>query len=278
MRERIMIKKIISGDQTGAYQAAFDAAIKYNFPHGGWIPKDRKTEDGRLPEYKLQEMSTDSYKERTEQNVIDSHGTVIISHGKLTGGSKLTEKLAEKHRRPCLHIDLYNTPVFMASSQINTWVILHKIETLNVAGPRASKDPDIYKNVKYIIEGVILLGLVNAKSGEYLTDYDMEDYLKKLPVPPKTVDEAVDSLISDLDLKSRVVIANMDLDDLVNLHSNLFVYFKNAFGTWSGNTELMESCRFISRKPLENEDDATSVIMAILWKKLRDTHLLRVVK
>ena len=48
MKGRIMIKKIISGGQTGADQAALDAAIKYNFPHGGWIPKGRKTEDGRL--------------------------------------------------------------------------------------------------------------------------------------------------------------------------------------------------------------------------------------
>jgi len=274
-----MIKKIISGGQTGADQAALDAAIKYNFPHGGWIPKDRKTEDGMLPdEYKLKEMSTGSYPRRTEQNIIDSDGTVIISHGKLTVGSKLTQKLAEKHRRPCFHIDLNKIPAFMTSSQINTWVILHKIETLNVAGPRASKDPDIYKNVKYIIEGVILLGLVNAKAGEYLTDYDMEVYLKKLPVPPKTVDEAVDNLISDLDLKSRMVIANMDLDDLIHLHSNLFVYFKNAFGIWSGNAELLESCRSISREPVNNEDDATAIIMAVLWKKLRETHMLRVVK
>jgi hypothetical protein len=37
-----MIRKIISGGQTGADQAALDAAIKYNFPHGGWIPKDRR--------------------------------------------------------------------------------------------------------------------------------------------------------------------------------------------------------------------------------------------
>ena len=40
-----MIKKIISGGQTGAYQAALDAAIKYNFPHGGLIQKGRKTEN-----------------------------------------------------------------------------------------------------------------------------------------------------------------------------------------------------------------------------------------
>jgi hypothetical protein len=45
-----MIKKIISGGQTGADRAALDVALKFGIPHGGWIPKGRKTEDGTLPE------------------------------------------------------------------------------------------------------------------------------------------------------------------------------------------------------------------------------------
>jgi len=57
-----MLKKIISGGQTGADRAGLDVAIKKGIPHGGWIPKGRKTEDGTLPEqYKLQEMPTASY-------------------------------------------------------------------------------------------------------------------------------------------------------------------------------------------------------------------------
>jgi len=49
-----MIKKIVSGDQTGADRAAPDVALKFNIPHGGWIPKGRKTEDGTLPDiYRL---------------------------------------------------------------------------------------------------------------------------------------------------------------------------------------------------------------------------------
>ena len=208
-----MIKKIISGGQTGADQGALDAAIKYSFPHGGWIPKGRMTEDGILPEqYELKEMPTSSYPKRTEQNVIDSDGTVIISHGKLTGGSKLTQKLAEKHSRPCLHINLNKTPAFIAASKINTWIIKHGIEILNVAGPRASKDPKIYEDTKYILEGVILLCLVKAQAGSLLTDHDKGDYLENLPAPPKTVDEAVNRLIDDLDLSDKVKIANMDLD------------------------------------------------------------------
>ena len=43
-----MIKKLISGGQTGADRAALDVAIQFNIPHGGWIPKGRKAEDGTL--------------------------------------------------------------------------------------------------------------------------------------------------------------------------------------------------------------------------------------
>ena len=102
-----MIQKIISGGQTGADRAALDVAIELGISHGGWIPKGRKTEEGPLPEkYQLQEMPTGSYQKRTQQNVIDSHGTLIISHGKLTGGSAFTRRLAKIHKRPFLHIDL----------------------------------------------------------------------------------------------------------------------------------------------------------------------------
>ena len=92
--------KIISGGQTGADRAALDFAIKHNIPHGGWMPKGRKAEDGPLPDrYQLEEMPTASHRARTEQNVIDSDGTVIISHGILTGGSAYTAKMARKHSR-----------------------------------------------------------------------------------------------------------------------------------------------------------------------------------
>jgi hypothetical protein len=43
-----MIKKIISGGQTGADRAALDVAIKLNIPHGGWVPKGRLAEDGPI--------------------------------------------------------------------------------------------------------------------------------------------------------------------------------------------------------------------------------------
>lgn len=154
-----MLKKIISGGQTGADQGALDAAIELGIPHGGWIPKGKLTEDGPLPaKYRLKEMPTKSYPKRTEQNVIDSDGTLIISRGPLTEGSAYTQKMALKHARRFLHIDLNEIPVSFAASEIVQWLFENDIEILNVAGPRASKDPEIYDDVKNIVEGICLLG------------------------------------------------------------------------------------------------------------------------
>ena len=75
-------------------------------------------------------MSVSGYKERIELNVISSDGTVIISHGDLTGSAAYTQKMTNKHNRPCLHVDLNLQAVFIASSKINTWIINNSIEVL----------------------------------------------------------------------------------------------------------------------------------------------------
>lgn len=140
--------KIISGGQTGADRAALDAAIKLGLPYGGWLPKGRKTEDGPLPlTYKLKELDSENYRERTEKNVMDGDGTLIVSFGPLTGGSALTESLALKHDRPCLILDLELVPVKEAKDALEKWMKKYGIKTLNVAGPRASGEPRIYEAV-----------------------------------------------------------------------------------------------------------------------------------
>lgn len=142
-----MLKKIISGGQTGADRGALDAAIRLGIPHGGWIPKGRIAEDGPLAAtYRLSEMPTDSYTERTEKNVMESDGTLIVSHGAPTGGTEYTRKMVLKHGKQMLHIDmnLYGN-LLDAATLVKDWIEIHNIETLNVAGPRASKDPHIYE-------------------------------------------------------------------------------------------------------------------------------------
>jgi hypothetical protein len=64
-------------------------------------------------------MATKSYPKRTEKNVIDSDGTVIFSHGELTGGSLLTKKKAVEHGNPVIHLDMGEVTVEEAVGLLN---------------------------------------------------------------------------------------------------------------------------------------------------------------
>jgi hypothetical protein len=101
-----VIEKIVSGGQTGADRAALAWAIERGIPHGGWCPKGRLAEDGGVPaRYKLTETFTSRYLQRTESNVRDSDGTVVLTISPiLSGGSKKTAFLAKMHKKPVIHI------------------------------------------------------------------------------------------------------------------------------------------------------------------------------
>jgi hypothetical protein len=217
-------------------------------------------------------MSTESYPARTEQNVIDSDGTLIIARGQLTGGTDYTRKITLKHKKQLLGIDLNLTNHYDAASLIASWIRLQRVEVLNVAGPRASKDSEIYRDV------VTILG----KAIQILRDEESESKHKphhsEPSVPPKTVNDAVNRLVSELSLKDKTMIANMAEVELSVLHTTVGEYIRNEFGLWAGNEDLMISCCFIAKRDKVSEDDASSIIIRELWKRLKESHKLRVVK
>jgi hypothetical protein len=266
---KTMIEKIVSGGQTGVDRAALDAAMRWKIPHGGWIPKGRKTEDGGLPnKYQLEEMPTDSYSERTEKNVLDSDGTLIISHGPLTGGSNYTREQALKHNRPNLHIDLNKTNSFKAAQIIYNWIIETDIKTLNVAGPRASEDEYIYRITIQLLTTVFHMELIETS---------MPDPNKATPFLPQTVDQAVDILIKEMTLYDKTSIARMKEYELAGIYPGLGGFIRTTFGLWSGNEALLQDCRTKLNKDDMPEDEASTVIVKELWKQLRKTHALRIV-
>jgi hypothetical protein len=143
------ITKIISGGQTGVDRAALDVAIELEIPCGGWCPRGRLAEDGTVPDrYPLQENRSAEYAERTERNVVDSDGTLIIATRPLTGGTALTVELAHRWDKPYLIVDLQDTPDV---GTIVTWLQHQQIETLNIAGPRESKHPGIYEEARQFL-------------------------------------------------------------------------------------------------------------------------------
>jgi len=103
----------------------------------------------------------------------------------------------------------------------------------------------------------------------------MSEKNKRLPT---TVDQAVDMLLSELSIEEKTKIANMSKDNLVNLHFSLGIYIRNEFKLWTGNKELLQSCRLLSGKQDLHVDDASSIIIEDLWEKLQETDLLKVLK
>ena len=145
--------KIISGGQTGADRAALDAALECGLQIRGFVPIDRRAEDGPVPSsYKgLTECDSPDPTVRTRLNVESSDATLILSHGKLSGGSLTTWKAARNARKPCLHIDLDRNSRDAPVEKIDLWLRTGGFDDLNVAGPRASKDPEIYASALEIL-------------------------------------------------------------------------------------------------------------------------------
>ncbi len=138
-----MIEKIISGGQTGVDRAALDCAIALRIPHGGWCPAGRTAEDGRLDDrYRLVELVSARYDDRTRKNVEDSDGTLILNREALEGGTELTLACAGNSGKPVLAVDLDNPP---QQQEIRNWLSSNNIKRCNVAGPRESKRPGIYR-------------------------------------------------------------------------------------------------------------------------------------
>ena len=274
-----MVKKIISGGLTVADQAVLDAAISLDIPYGGYIPWSRMTEIGQLPsKYKLQELNTDDHLYCIERNVEESTGTLIISAGELNDGSKYARKESIKHSHQVFVVDLELTPSFEAISLVNDWIQTHNIDVLYIIGPFTYEYLNIDRHMTIIVEGVLLLDLMDAPRGSKVTDYYKDMYVQKLPVLPKTVDEAVDQIISDMTLEERVRMANFDKEELRVINYSLSIFIRNQLFMKDINKELFESCRTVSGNKNLNEGTAALVIIERIWEKLRKIYRLRVVK
>lgn len=159
----MIIKKIISGGQTGVDQAAWDAAIEMNISFGGWVPRGFENERKNIGIEKiyrnlgkLEETVTSNVDERTELNVQHSDGTLIITNGNPISGTEKTLEFAKKYAKPYLHIDLKVTNLPLVTNEIISWVKRNNIKNLNVAGSKESEDPTIYDETLHILKSLII--------------------------------------------------------------------------------------------------------------------------
>ncbi|MBC8244792.1 MAG: putative molybdenum carrier protein [Verrucomicrobia bacterium] len=153
------MRKIVSGGQTGVDRAALDWALANGVACGGWCPLGRWAEDGPIDaRYPLRETPEANPAQRTEWNVRDSDGTLIVSLAKrLAGGTRLTADLAKRLAKPHLIVTQTDGDLPAQAESLRRFIAEHGVAVLNVAGPRESGEPGA---------GEYAAGLLDAALGQ----------------------------------------------------------------------------------------------------------------
>jgi len=132
----------ISGGQTGVDRAALDFALCNEIPCSGWCPQLREAEDGFIPiRYPLNESYSPEPIVRTEMNVLQSDGTLILITEDMDKGTQQTYDLARLHSKP---VFVWRIGYNRNYDQFDNWLLKNNIKKLNIAGPRESNQPGIY--------------------------------------------------------------------------------------------------------------------------------------
>ena len=149
--------RIVSGGQTGVDRAALDAALASGVACGGWCPAGGWAEDGPIPErYPLREAPSADPAVRTGLNVRDSDATLVLCVEDAAGGTASTIEHAEALGRPLLVLDPAESDALGAA---HAWIYRHSVQTLNVAGPRASEAPELYAAAYLFVLALLSPGL-----------------------------------------------------------------------------------------------------------------------
>jgi hypothetical protein len=118
-------------------------------PVSGWCPAGRAAEDGVIPDrYPLRETPTDDPRDRTERNVSEADGTLVVSGAESSPGTAFTLACARGLERP-VHLAPVDRPADVAA--FTHWLENNTIRTMNVAGPRESESPGIYLRAVHLL-------------------------------------------------------------------------------------------------------------------------------
>ena len=95
-----------------------------------------------------------------------------------------------------------------------------------------------------------------------------------------TVDAVVEDINAEMPLDDRVRTANLDENGLLVLQLALGKYLRYLLNNQSKdvNKNLLKDCIKKSRNEKFDETEAAAYILKELWKRLQETHKLRVVK
>ena len=146
-----MIRKLISGGQTGADISIVAVGARLGIETGGLVPKGWRTERGAAPElgqYGFTESDSSDYRVRTRLNVEHSDATLIFATDPDSDGTRLTIEHAHRLGRPCLVLNPYEAT---AERRLRRWLRDISPGVLNVAGNRESRSPGIAQQAEQVL-------------------------------------------------------------------------------------------------------------------------------
>ncbi|HEX5725703.1 MAG TPA: putative molybdenum carrier protein [Longimicrobiaceae bacterium] len=145
--------KIVSGGQTGVDRAALDVAMELGLETGGWCPAGRLAEDGPIPDrYPLAETPSADPAQRTEWNVRDSDGTLVLTGAGASPGTEWTLETVQRLGRP-VYLRSAGSPA--DAGRFRRWLEVYDVRTLNVAGPRESESPGVYAAAAALLRALL---------------------------------------------------------------------------------------------------------------------------
>jgi len=134
-------------------RAALDFALSNGLICRGWCPLNREAEDGRINDrYTLSETFSPDPLARTELNVADSDATLIIYSEHMDAGTLATRDFAYEYHKPFF---IWRVGVNNNALTFKRWLHTHKVQVLNIAGPRASSAADIYVETLQVLDELL---------------------------------------------------------------------------------------------------------------------------
>ena len=95
---------------------------------------------------------------------------------------------------------------------------------------------------------------------------------------PKTVGESITRLMDELPLKYKVYIASLSREELTLIYPSFKSRIGQEYGLYSGNRELIRSCRAVSGNDDLAPDQCIIFILEELWRQLQKTHIIRLLE
>jgi hypothetical protein len=263
-----MLQKILASGRNGAERAALDLAVELGLSYGGSFPP----EAGKESVYEgLTPLSGAGRGACLEQNVLDSDGTLMITFGRPGGDTDLARRLSLRHGRQLLHIDAATAGASEAAELIQSWIEVYGIRVLHVTGVDESNSLALYAAaasiLAYAIEPMQRRGVPVGRR-----------HLPAAGGRPATLQQAVSRIEAEMTLREKAIFAGTDAGDADRLFGPMVSIVVARFGLDSGNRLLLGSCRTAAKQPKMGPDEAALQILSTLWRSLRKTCRIRVVK